>query len=405
MEFARGVGKIRRARTAPRARPILAMRIALVHIRHAQVGGTERFLNELAAHLAERGHEVVVVCRRHEAAPHPDVAFERLHALALGGSWRMWSFAREVERHVARADYDLVFGLGKTYTHDVVRSGGGCHQTYLDDAHEYTKRGIERALLSDALRNRVHLSIEARAYAPESSRRIVVNSVRTMRDIQARYGPPDEQFRVIRNGVDVETFHPRNRAGDGAALRRELGYSDDDRVVLFLGRGFGRKGLDRLLRAMPAAIAAHPGAKLLVVGRDEAVGRYRRLADELRVADRVQFRPESRAPAASFAAADLYVLPTRFDPFPHTVLEALATGLPVITTERAGASEILDPGVQGSVVAAAGPDEELAEAVVHWLDPDRARATEPAARALAEQYPFSRTLEETTRLLEEHARC
>src|SRR5262245_59222313 len=88
------------------------LRIALVHQRHAAVGGTELFLNALAAHLAGRGHEVVIVCRRHEAAPHPRVRFEVLHGFALGSSWRLWRFARDVERHLATARYDLVLGLG-----------------------------------------------------------------------------------------------------------------------------------------------------------------------------------------------------------------------------------------------------------------------------------------------------
>ncbi|HUR26686.1 MAG TPA: glycosyltransferase, partial [Planctomycetota bacterium] len=98
------------------------MRIALVHMRHARVGGTERILNELSRRLSERGHDVTIVCRSHAEASHPSQRFVVLRRPVIGSAWRMWAFAQDVERHVARASYDLVFGLGKTWTHDVWRA-------------------------------------------------------------------------------------------------------------------------------------------------------------------------------------------------------------------------------------------------------------------------------------------
>lgn len=83
------------------------MRVALVHLRHRETGGTERYLQQMAAHLADAGHEVTVVCRSHERAPHPAVRFVLLRNLALGGAWRLWAFARAVERHVRASSYEV----------------------------------------------------------------------------------------------------------------------------------------------------------------------------------------------------------------------------------------------------------------------------------------------------------
>ncbi|HTE05366.1 MAG TPA: glycosyltransferase, partial [Planctomycetota bacterium] len=152
------------------------MRIALIHLRHAEVGGTERFMNRIAAHLAGLGHEVAIVCRRHGALPHPRVRFVVLHGLAVGGAWRAWRFAQDVEAHVREARYDLVFALGKTWTHDVIRSGGGCHQTYLDTADRHARGAWERATGWGALKNRVALDIEAKAYAPGAYRKVIAIS-------------------------------------------------------------------------------------------------------------------------------------------------------------------------------------------------------------------------------------
>jgi UDP-glucose:(heptosyl)LPS alpha-1,3-glucosyltransferase len=76
------------------------MKVALVHMRHKGIGGTERYLNQIAAYLAARGDDVTIVCRSHETASHPAVRFVRLRPFAMGAAWRMWSFAAAVERHV-----------------------------------------------------------------------------------------------------------------------------------------------------------------------------------------------------------------------------------------------------------------------------------------------------------------
>ncbi|HZJ69898.1 MAG TPA: glycosyltransferase family 4 protein, partial [Planctomycetota bacterium] len=368
------------------------MKIALVHQRHAAVGGTERFLNALAAHLAERGHEVVIVCRRHEAAPHPRVRFERLHGFALGTSWRLWRFARDVERHLAGTHYDLVLGLGKTARQDVIRAGGGCHQTYVELAHRWVKQPWERGLGLGRLKNRLAIALERRAYSPGAYRRVIAISEMVKRDLVARHGVPERSIRVIHNGVDLRRFHPSRRAGEGTALRASLGWDPEHVVLLFLGRGFGRKGLDRLLEAFAQIAGERPQARLLVVGRDRGQPAYERQAARLGLGERVRFLGERGDPEACYAAADLYVLPARYDAFAFSVLEALATGLPVVTTDRTGASELLDESV-GTVISAEGDAAELAAALARWLEPGRIERARSAARARAERHPFERTLQ------------
>jgi UDP-glucose:(heptosyl)LPS alpha-1,3-glucosyltransferase len=378
------------------------LRIAIVHMRHARVGGTERFLNAVTIHLAEQGHEVVIVCRRHVESPHPDVRFEVLHDFALGSSWRAWGFAKAVERHVRDAGYDLVFALGKTWSHDLLRSGGGCHQTYIERAHRYVKTPMERALGMGALKNKVALAIEERAMAPDAARRIIAISEMVKRDIVARHGFPAERVEVIHNGVDTERFRPGLRDGVGKELRGSLGWNDEHTVALFLGQGYGRKGLSRLLRSIAPLAESRPDLRVAVVGREHGQAGWEREAAELGLGDRIAFLGERGDPEACFAAGDLYVLPTHYDAFAFSVLEALATGLPVITTDQAGASELLGPA-EGQVVAADGGDDELTAALETWLDKDRLAAAAAPARALAERYTFTRTLEQTTRVLGEVA--
>ena len=379
------------------------MRLALVHMRHAGTGGTERYLNLLSAHLACCGHEVTVVCRSHEAPSHKDVRFELLRPFAIGGAWRMVSFARAVEAHVRRANYDLVLGLGKTWTHDVLRMGGGCHGTYLERAHDSTLTTLERWTGKGRLKHRLALAIERRALAPGAFRRIVTNAEMVKRDVVARYGVDPERVQVIYNGVDTARFHPERRSNEGAELRASLGWSASERVVLFLGTGYGRKGLIRLLEAFAAVRPEHPEARLLVVGYDSARPAYEARARALGLADTTRFLGGRRDTEAVYAASDLYVLPTHYDPFANSTLEALAAGLPVITTDANGASELVERHVEGSVVSArasrVGGGDELAAELRHWLQDAHLEPARAAARTLAERHDARSKMEATETLL------
>ncbi len=362
------------------------MKIALVHMRHAHTGGTERYLNLLAAFLAERGDDVRIVCRSHETPPHPSVRFETLDMPALGSAARMRSFARAVEAHVARADYDVVFGLGKTWTHDVIRLGGGCHATYLALAHAATLKPWERLFGGRARKHRLALAIEERALAPGAYRRVVVNSQMVARDVEQRHRVPPEAIALVYNGVDLERYTPAKKATLGARLREELSLAPDAFVVLFLGSGYGRKGLDVVLAGFARLARTRPEAQLLVVGYDSEQARYQALARKLDIATRVGFLGGRRDTEACYAASDLYVLPTRYDPFANTTIEALASGLPVITSAQNGAGELIEADVHGRVLEGAGDESSLADALGHWSERDTLARGTLAARDLAEKH-------------------
>jgi UDP-glucose:(heptosyl)LPS alpha-1,3-glucosyltransferase len=372
------------------------MRVALVHLRQRGTGGTERYLDQLAGHLVERGHAVTVVCRSHEAPPRPEVEFAVLRPPALGGAWRAWAFARAVERHVARSTYDVVFSLGRTWTHDVIRLGGGCHATFL----ELGRSGEERWRgCVDRLRDRVVLDIERRGLAPGAYTAVVTNSQMVKKDVMQRHAVPEDRLTVIYNGVDLRRFRPARRR-EGTALRRDCGLADGDLVVVFLGTGYARKGLSPLLDAFPAFLRTCPNARLLVVGYDSQRRRFERQAERNGVDAAVRFLGGRRDAEVCLAASDIYALPTRYDPFANSTLEALASGLPVVTTSADGASEVIEPGRHGSVIAAPAGAEALYRELVFWSDAERRRRAAHDSRVLAERFPQERTAADSAALLE-----
>ncbi len=374
------------------------VKIALSHLRHAHAGGTERHLNQLAQFLAEQGHDVTILCRTHESAPHPRVRFEVLRSPVLGAVWRAKAFAAAVDRHVREHRYDLVYGLGRTWSQDVLRLGGGAHATYLELAHEATRVGWKRWLAPFELKRAAWLELERRAFGAPSLRRVVVNARMVQDDIMRRYGLPEERFELIYNGVDTERFHPAKRAAGGAALRRALGLAPDALVALFLGSGYGRKGLDGVLRAF--ASARERSAHIVVVGYDSAQALFETQARELGLADRTHFLGGRRDAEDCFALADLYLLPTRYDPFANTTLEALATGLPVLTTRTNGAHELLTEGREGSILPAPEDTAAWTAALDRWLDRTRLEPASRAARALAEQHSAASKMRQSLAMLE-----
>ncbi len=360
------------------------MRVALVYPRHAATGGVERNLDHLARWLAEAGHRVDILCRRHGTAPHPGVGFVRLRPFAIGAAWRAHAFATAVAREVERGGYDRVLAFGRTWPHDAIRLGMGCHAAY-----------VKRMGLTLGWRDRVEIRLENRSLAETSFRRgrkVVVNSHLVAAEVAALHGIPPAQITVVHNGTDLTRFNPDLRSGPGLELRRSCGFSADDRVVLFLGSGYARKGLAAVLDAVDLA----PDLRLIVVGADGHLDQWKRRA--LPLGKRVAFLGERTDAQVCYAAADVFALPTRYDPFANATLEALASGVPVVTSDGNGGAEVVDPGV-GAIVPVDAPANALAAALDTWAGFGRDPAIRAAARMTAELHPIAGTIARTAEIL------
>lgn len=345
------------------------MKVALVHMRHADTGGTELFLNEMARYLAEKGEEVTIICRTHIEPPHPDVRFVTLKGFSLGKAHRIWKFARQVESHLAGTHYDFVYGLGKTWSNDMLRIGGGTHLHFVQSM----KQGKR------ALKDKVAIAIERKAMAPGAYRHIVANSFKSAREVQEAYGVPEEKISVIHNFVDTGRFSRERVQEQASALEARLDLDRNQPVFLFLGSGYERKGLRQALRAF--ARLDFP-ATLLIVGRESNEGAFKALAEELGILQSCRFLGAQKQPEVLFSVADCYILPTHYEPFGFTVIEALSCGIPVITTENCGAKEVLSPDVS-TVVGETVDPEEIQRVMGYWAGRRGDKTLSDACRALA----------------------
>lgn len=368
------------------------MKVALVFKRLADTGGSERQVVLLARALAERGDDVHVFCASVRTAAPRGVALHVMPRLPLGRTLGLLAFSGWARRAVARHEaahgaFDVRHAFGRTAGQDVYRLGGGCHRTYLEQAHALDRPAWLRPLLRRLPYQLAKLRIEEAALRGGPLRRVITNSAMVRDDLAFRYGLPPSSVRVVPNGTDLQRFRPP-APGERAALRSELGLPDGAEVALFLGTGYARKGLDPALRALALLAQARPALQLLVAGHDRRAAHWAARARGLGLAGRVRFLGPRPDPERLCRAADVLLLPTAYDPAANTTVEALASGLPVVTSAANGASEVLD-GSCGSVVPAPVHPGDVARELALWLDRRRrpGDATPAACRARAERFP------------------
>jgi UDP-glucose:(heptosyl)LPS alpha-1,3-glucosyltransferase len=358
------------------------MKIALVIFHYGEGrGGAERAAANLARGLAARGHEIHVFSHGFDGGE------VKWHPVQAGGLFKYGSFARNVERELAGQSFDIVQSFSRIHRCDVYRVGGGVHREYLKRV-ESNRSALGRWASRWNPKNAVVSRLEGRSFAPGAYSKIVAVSRRTKAEILANYPVSERDVWVIHNGVDTERFRPDKARRD--AMRKALGLADTDFAALFAANGWKTKGLNFAIEAMGRL---PENARLLVAGRGDA-GAYRGSSRAVFLGPREDM-PEL------FAAADALVHPSLHDPFPNSCLEAMASGVPVVTTSVTGAAEIMTDGKDGFVVGAGSDVGALAGRLRELLDAGRRRAMGEEARRTAEGHTLARCAEAYLAVYEE----
>ena len=360
--------------------------MVVTELRDAKRVGSERRYAELIRGLRERGDDVHLFAHRWDDAAAEGLRCHRIGApgppalrpltFALGAflATRRW-----------RDRLDLVHSHTKSFGDDVVSPGGSAHRAFLATLIEREPSTRARLRPWHPL-HRSLLTVEARQL--RGARRIVLNSRWSRARMTTAYPSVAPRVEVVYNGVDTAFFSPVAIAPLRKPARDELEVNDHDLVLLFLGTGDRRKGLLDLLAAF--GDLAPPRVRLLVVGHrdDKETACVDAAIRAQALQSRVTLRPFAPDPRPYYAAADAFVLPTWFDSLSNATLEALACGLPVVTTSSNGVAELMTPGREGLIVRA-GDVPALRSAIGSIVDADRRRMGD-AARALAEGLTWRR---------------
>ncbi|MGB9710181.1 MAG: glycosyltransferase family 4 protein [Thermodesulfovibrio sp.] len=359
------------------------MKIAFIKRNFSYHGGAEKYLSTLIEAFKKKEWEIHIFANKW--ITHEEVVFHKVPILPLGSFLKAYSFNHNLKINLK--EFDCVISFERTTNQHIYRAGEGCHRRWLE-LRSLIESEIKKLSFKLNPLHRYYLRLEREIF--EKTPLIIANSHMVKNEIINYYGIPSSKITVIYNGVDTEKFSPENRKKN-SQLRHTLKLPDGRKIILFVGSGFKRKGLFTLLKAM--AILNHKPYLLLIIGKGD-IKRYMKISKNLGIEDKVFFMGTRKDIESFYGIADLFVLPTIYDPFSNATIEAMASGIPVITTTNNGVAELIEEGKEGFIIKNPFAHEELADKINTAMG--NTKKMGEFARKKAEHFTIQRTVEEFT---------
>lgn len=340
------------------------MQLAFAIYKYFPFGGIQRDLLKIARAALARGHKVRIYAIRWDAPlPEDDLDIHLIEVEAIANHTLYERFAERVQAHVKAHPVDLLVGMNKMPGLDVYYAGDSCYEE---------KARSQRGQLYRSLpRYRHFADFERSVFDPE-----VKTQILTISDVQTpyfirHYGTQRERFHPLPPGIERDRVAPADKDLIGRAFRAEFGIPEGDLLLLFIGSGFIKKGLDRALLALKALPAElYERCHLHVIGRDNAEP-FRRMAIRLGVADRVRFFTEGRDDVPRFLfAADALMLPAYDELAGMVILEAMFAGVPALVTRNCGYAKYLDEAGAGLLAELPFEQSRFNEQLIELLTSD-----------------------------------
>jgi UDP-glucose:(heptosyl)LPS alpha-1,3-glucosyltransferase len=364
------------------------LNITFVRRGYSRSGGAEAYLKRLADGIAEAGHDVQLVATKDWPEDQwPFGSITRVGARTAIG------FADELQEVRSRLQCDVLFSFERVWSCDVYRAGDGVHRAWLARRTKF-EVPLKQFVRAASRKHRDVLQLEESLFKRRKAGRVIAASQLVADEIVNVYGYPADKIDIVRNGVPLDEFRfdPELRE----KTRAELNLKQDHIALLFAGSGWERKGLLFAIEAM--ALCNDRKMRLLVAGRGDARP-YKTTRLRFWRKEPVQFLGEVADLVPVYSAADIFILPTIYDPFSNACLEALACGLPVITTRFNGFSEIIQDGVHGCIVDDPRNLIGLRDAIRFWSDPSPRDAAHSANIERASQFDILKNVAQTLQIL------
>jgi UDP-glucose:(heptosyl)LPS alpha-1,3-glucosyltransferase len=329
------------------------MKIGIIRRRFAIASGAELYVQRLLTQLVRMGHEVHLIAEHWPCAPE-GVEVHKVLGSAFRAD-RVRVFADSVEKCLNSLDLDCTLSLERTRRQTIFRAGDGVHLAWLAERRKFAP-WWKKPFVGVGEFNRQMNLLESEVYNKSNTNVVIANSQMVKTDIERYYGYPSSSVRIIRNGVDSFRMASVNR--DRARIR--FGLKPSDFVLCFVGSGWERKGLAFVVTAFQR-LMPKSNLRLLVAGKGRPLSR---------VPDGVTFLGPVDDIETVYGASDLMITLPMYEPCANVVTEALCAGLPVITTRRNGAAELLDEHT-GTIIDRPDLTDQVVDAILHWVRKNR----------------------------------
>lgn len=361
------------------------VRIGIVVPKYGLVGGGEEHVAQLTNRISQSDEFDVHLFANQWAHVSDAISVHKIPILSFPKFLTTSSFAHFVEKETARMPLDLIHTHDRIYSADLSTLHWIPHRIWVRDVRK------KRPSLFD----RVTMRVERRL--AHSSRMFAAVSHLAREKFLAEYpGIDPDRIRVIHPGVDLDQFSKPDRRKCRQEIRQQYGLTESDTVVLFVSMNYDIKGLDYLMGGIAQFRVTHPREplKLLIVGRS-STAQYDALARTLGIHQDILYTgviPHERI-AEVYLASDLFAMPSRFDTFGLTVVEAMAAALPVIVSTNVGAKDLVTQGVNGFIVDNAKYGEQIGHALTVMINRDVRSGMSQEARKTASLYGWESCVE------------
>ena len=372
------------------------MKIAIIRQKFVNYGGAEQFVSGYTRYLAEMGHEVHIYANQWTPSHHPNVKIHSVRAFTRNSFLRVLSFALFALQAISFRSYDIVQSHERIWHQDIYRAGDGCHREWLERRSSYLPF-IKRFFFKFNLFHQLILRLEKRIFEKGECKKIIAISEMVKRDILKHYRLPEDRVKVVYNGIQLDRFDPSNKKYFYDEVRQQLRISDQEVMILFVGSGFERKGLEYLIKSIQ--YVKEKNWRLVLVGKGNW-GKYLKFTTKKKQEKITCLEPIDEIEKL-YAAADFFILPSIYEPFGNANLEALASGLPIITSQNTGASEIITPKKEGIILEDPSNSKSIAEAIDYLMDPKNREPMMKSARSLAEKFTQQRNASEMLKIYQE----
>jgi glycosyltransferase involved in cell wall biosynthesis len=328
------------------------MKIAFAMINCNRRDGSARAVNEVAERLAYRGHDVHLFARKAEDI---DLKAVKWHPVP-GPGWPevvdFTSYYRKVARMIRPTDFDIIHSIGCNAPQAnvvTIQNIQPAKKKILDRLSRDEKVSLPRRLTRAAYL-RVTSGAEYRLYTARPNHKsplFLPVSKGVEGELRDYYEIGSAPVRIVPNAADTTIFKPLAQ-DERHAWRLKNGLSADDILLIFSGGEWARKGLDFALRMM--VHLPHPHVKLFVAGDDPDKERFRTMAEELKVQDRIVFGGFRSDVAQAMGASDIFLFPSWYEAFSLATIEAAACALPIVATKINGTEDFIEPGVNGDFI-------------------------------------------------------
>jgi len=339
-------------------------KLYFIRANQSKHGGAEIYLSRLANELKKRS-----------------VSYDIIHASLpkILPSWlRVLLFNRKVCHHKNGHFY---FSLERISCPDIYRAGDGVHKVFMQ---------IEKKSKINPLHT-VYLYLERRAF--QNASRIIAISNMVKQDIIDSYGIEAQKIEVVYNGITLEKY---NKNASFQKLEQAFSLDKNEKIILYVGSGFKRKGVEAFLTILSKV--TYSNYKAFVIGKEKKMDFYKHLADRLGIGEKVIFTGVRSDVNDFYTIADIFLFPTRYEPFGNVILEAMNFSNVVITTKSCGGGEILDQDFimdSADDFSVAGKIDELLE------DEVKLQAAKERNLDIVKNFTIEKNVEKTLKVIDE----